>query len=128
MLAQLLEKQGIGARVVSSEEVAAANMARLDVTGTQLACLSYLEPGGFSNARYLVRRLRRRLPRAKIIVGFWLLTEEDALRREALRETGADLVVTSLREGADVVVTSARGSPEPHAETMSDAVVLQRHA
>jgi predicted PurR-regulated permease PerM len=107
MLAQLLEKQGIGARVVSSEEVTAANMARLDVTGAQLACLSYLEPGGFSNARYLVRRLRRNLPRAKIIVAFWLLTEEDALRRDALKETGADLIVTSLQESVARIVATA---------------------
>jgi hypothetical protein len=128
MLAQLLEKQGIGARVVSNGEVSAANMARLDVTGAQLACLSYLEPGGFTNARYLVRRLRRKLPRAKITVGFWLLTEEDALRREALQETGADLIVTSLREAAEVIVASARSSPKPHAELMADAVIQQRHA
>ena len=62
MLAQLLEKHGIGARVVPSEAVSVANLARLDVTGVQMACLSYLEPGSFTNARYLVRRLRRRLP------------------------------------------------------------------
>jgi predicted PurR-regulated permease PerM len=110
MLAQLLEKRGLSARVVASEEVAAASMARLDVTGTQIACLSYLEPGGFTNARYLVRRLRRRLPRAKIIVGFWLLTDEDALRREALQETGADLIATSLQDAANLVVSNARNA------------------
>jgi hypothetical protein len=48
--------------------------------------------------------------------------------REALRETGADLIATSLRDAADLVISSARGSPEPHAEAMADAVVEQRHA
>jgi predicted PurR-regulated permease PerM len=108
MLAQLLEKQRIGARVVSSDDVAAATMFRLDVTGAQIVCLSYLEPGGFTNARYLVRRLRRKLPRTKIIVGFWLLTEEDAVRRMALQETGADLVATSLQEAVDEITAVAR--------------------
>lgn len=32
MLAQLLEKHGIGARVVASEEVSVANLVRLEVT------------------------------------------------------------------------------------------------
>jgi predicted PurR-regulated permease PerM len=105
MLAQLLEKQRIGAHVVSAEEVAAPNIARLDATGAQIACLSYLEPGGFTNARYLVRRLRRKLPRAKIILGFWLLT--DALRHEALQETGADLIATSLQESVARIVATA---------------------
>jgi hypothetical protein len=50
MLSQLLEKHGIGARVVPSEAVSVANLPRLDVTGVQMACLSYLEPGSFTNA------------------------------------------------------------------------------
>src|SRR6266446_6840230 len=66
MLAQLLKKHGIGARVVPSEAVSVANLVRLEVTGAQVACLSYLKPGNFTNARYLVRRLRRRRPRSGV--------------------------------------------------------------
>jgi hypothetical protein len=95
MLAQLLEKRGIGARVVSSEAVSVANLFRLDVTGVQMACLSYLEPGSFANPRYLVRRLRRRLPQAKIVDGFWTLAAQEAEERNALAATRADLVTTS---------------------------------
>jgi hypothetical protein len=57
-----------------------------------------------------------------------LVAEEDAVRREALRETAADFIATSLRDAADLVISGARGSPEPHAEAMADAVVQQRHA
>jgi hypothetical protein len=75
MLAQLLEKRGIGARVVPSDEVSVANLFRLDVTGVQMACLSYLEPSSFTNARYLVRRsapaepARSVLDRASTVLG-----------------------------------------------------------
>jgi hypothetical protein len=103
MLVQLLEKQGIAARVVPSEAVATENIFRLDVTDVDLVCLSYLEPGGFTNARYLVRRLRRKLPNAQIIAGFWMLSEADAKQRDALRESGADLVVTSLGQATEQV-------------------------
>jgi hypothetical protein len=102
MLVQLLEKQGIAARVVPSEAVATENILRLDVTDVDLVCLSYLEPGGFTNARYLVRRLRRKMPNAQIIAGFWMLSEADAKQR-ALRESGADLVVTSLGQATEQV-------------------------
>jgi predicted PurR-regulated permease PerM len=108
MLAQLLEQRGIGARVVPSEAVSVANLFRLDVTGVQLACLSYLEPGSFTNARYLVRRLRRRLPQAKIVAGFWTLTAQEAEVRDALAATRADLVVTSLRQAVEQVVNAAK--------------------
>jgi predicted PurR-regulated permease PerM len=96
MLAQLLQKHGIGARVVPSEAVSVPNLFRLDVTGVQMAFLCYLEPGSFSNPRYLVRRLRRKLPRATIVVGFWALKREAAEERNALTTTGADLVAVSL--------------------------------
>jgi predicted PurR-regulated permease PerM len=78
MLAQLLERHGIGAQVVASDAASAANLFALDATGVQLACLSYLEPGGFTNARYLARRLRRKLPGARIFIGFWTLPTRKA--------------------------------------------------
>ena len=108
MLAQLLEKHGIGARVVPSEAVSVANLFRLEVTGVQVACLSNLEPGNFTNARYLVRRLRRRLPQAKIVAGFWTLAAQEAEERGALAATRADCFVTSLRQAVEQVVNAAK--------------------
>jgi predicted PurR-regulated permease PerM len=125
MLAQLLEKHGIGARVVPSEAVSVANLLRLDVTGVQMACLSYLEPGGsFTNARYLVRRLRRRLPQAKIVDGFWTLTAQEAEARDALAATRADCVVTSLRQAVEQVVNAAKdaASADLESETRAPAI------
>ncbi len=113
MLAQLLERHGIGAQVVASEAASAANLFALDATGVQLACLSYLEPGGFTNARYLARRLRRKLPGARIFIGFWTLTDEEGAELRALTATGADLVVTSLRKAVDHIVGAARDSARP---------------
>jgi predicted PurR-regulated permease PerM len=110
MLAQLLERHGIGAHVVASEAASAANLFALDATGVQLACLSYLEPGGFTNARYLARRLRRKLPGARIFIGFWTMTDEEGAELRALTATGADLVVTSLRKAVEHIVGAARDS------------------
>jgi predicted PurR-regulated permease PerM len=107
MLAQLLEKHGIAARVVPSEAVSAANLSRLDVSGVQMACLCYLEPGSFSNPRFLVQRLRRRLPQAKIVAGFWTLTQQEVEERNALHVTRADLVATSLRKAVEQVLDAA---------------------
>src|SRR5271156_3285842 len=73
MLAQLLQKHGIGARVVPSASVSPPNLFALDTTGVQMAYLCYLEPGSFTNPHYLVRRLRRKLRTATIVSGFWTL-------------------------------------------------------
>ena len=107
MLAQLLGKHGIGARVVPSQAVSAANIVRFDAVDAPIVCLSYLEPGGLTSARYLARRLRRKLPRAKILLGLWTLSEGDSERLNALKETGVDLVVTSLRQAVEGVLAEA---------------------
>ncbi len=117
MLAQMLTKVGIGVRVVASAAVSTPNLAHLDTSGVRMVCLSYLEPGDFTNARYLVRRLRRKLPDTRIIVGFWALSAADAIARETLRETTADEVVTSLRQAFNIIVGIATGNvPEPEAQ------------
>jgi predicted PurR-regulated permease PerM len=124
MLSQLLEKHGIGARVVPSEAVSVVNLPRLDVTGVQLVCLSYLEPGSFTNPRYLVRRLRRRLPQAKIVDAFWTLTAQEVEERDALAVTRADCVVTSLRQAVEQVVNAAKeaASADLKDETRAPAI------
>jgi hypothetical protein len=61
-----------------------------------------------THARYLVRRLRRRLPNVKIQLGLWTLSDEQARNLDALRETGADIVVTSLGQALSEVDKAAR--------------------
>ena len=103
MLAQLLQKHGIGARVVPSEAVSVPNLFRLDVTGVQMAFLCYLEPGSFSNPCYLVRRLRRKLPKATIVAGFWTLKKNEIEERNAAdahgRRPRRRVVTASSRAG-----------------------------
>ena len=107
------------------DAVSVANLPRLDVTGVQMVCLSYLAPGSFTSARYLVRRLRRRLPQAKIAAGFWTLTAQEAEERDALAATRADCVVTSLRLAVEHVVNAANeaASADLEAEIRAPAVV-----
>jgi hypothetical protein len=108
LLADLLRKRGIGARVAPCEAMQSHAVSRLDVEGVQLVCLSYLDAEAFTHARFLVRRLRRRLPQARIVVGYWTLAEDAAARRDPLAATGADLVVTSLRQAVDTIVAASR--------------------
>ncbi|HEX2137318.1 MAG TPA: AI-2E family transporter, partial [Microvirga sp.] len=71
----------------------------LDVTDVQMVCISYLEISGApAHLRYLLRRLRQRIPHAPILVGLWP-ADEAILKDEKLRAAvGADYYVTSLRE------------------------------
>ena len=57
-----------------------------------------LPPGGLAHTRYLCKRLRARLPEARIVVGRWGLKGNVEQNLEQLREAGADQVETTLLE------------------------------
>ena len=113
MLAQLLVKHGLGARVVPHEAVSRSNVIGLDVSGVAMVCISYLEiSGNPAHLRYLIRRLRQKLPDAPILVGLWP-AEDAVLREEALRKAiGADYYVSALREGVKACLDAARKAAE----------------
>jgi len=92
MLAQLSTAHGLAARVEGAESLSSTNVFRLETTGVVTVCLIYLDSSGPAHMRYSVRRLRRKLPKATIILGCWVKDiDPDAL--EALRDNAkADLV------------------------------------
>jgi hypothetical protein len=105
----LLRKHGIGARVVPYQAVSRSRIGTLDVTGAAMVCISYLEISGSpAHLRYLLRRIRQRLPKAPILVGLWPAEEAVLRDRQVQAALGADLYTTSLREAVNACLEAAR--------------------
>jgi predicted PurR-regulated permease PerM len=99
MLAQVLRKHGLGTRVVSRDAVSRAGIVSLDTQGITMVCITYLEiVGSPAELRYLIRRVRSRLPDVSIVVGLWPGADPILENKEQLRTAGADHYVTSLRD------------------------------
>jgi hypothetical protein len=79
-----------------------------------MAYLCYLEPGAFTNPHYLARGLRRKLPKATIVGGFWTLKADEAEEHSALTKTGVDLVAILLHQAVAQVITAAREAADTH--------------
>jgi hypothetical protein len=108
MLAQLLRKHGLGAEVVPHHAVARDRVNSLDVSGVAMVCVSYLEiSGNPAHLRYLLRRLRQRLPGAPVLVGLWPAEEAVLSDRQLQKTVGADHYVSSLREAVNVCLQAA---------------------
>ena len=108
MLAQLLKKHGLGAEVVPHHAVARDRVNNLDVLGVAMVCVSYLEiSGNPAHLRYLLRRLRQRLPGAPVLVGLWPAEEAVLSDRQLQKTVGADHYVSSLREAVNVCLQAA---------------------
>jgi hypothetical protein len=116
MLAQLLHKSGLEARVLPHEATSRLRIGTLEGEGVAMVCLCYLELGGTpSHLRYMLRRLRQRLPHARLLVGLWP-AEQVILTDDRLRAAvGADVYTSSLREAVEACLEAARAEIRPAA-------------
>ena len=109
ILAQLLEKHGVTARTVGFEDVSRRGIATLDLSGVAMVCVAYLQvKGSPSHLRYLLQRLRERLPRQKLLVGLWPENDAALSDRETQDMLGADLYVTTLLQAVEHCIAEAR--------------------
>ena len=109
ILAQLLVKHGLGARVVPHEAVSRREVETLDLAGVAMVCIAYLEiKGAPSHLRYLLQRLRDRLDGQKLLVGLWPAGDAALSDETVSRQIGADVYVSSLRDAVEQCVAQAR--------------------
>jgi hypothetical protein len=99
LLAQILRKHGLGARVVPYAAVSRREIGTLEVEGVRMLCVCSVELRGVpSNLRYLLQRLRRKAPKASTLVGMWQDNDPAPRDDDLRRSLGANVLVSSLRE------------------------------
>jgi hypothetical protein len=91
-----------------------------------VVCLSTLSPGGLSQARGIISRLRRRFPKVKVLVGRWGQSGDTGQTEKYLRSSGVDQVGWTLRETIGQLVpkreeltTPSMVKPQPEAERVT---------
>ncbi|KQU50968.1 transporter [Bosea sp. Leaf344] len=110
MLAQLLDKHGIRTAVESPEALARPNVVDLQARKYALVCLCYIDAGSPAHMRYNLRRLRRRLPDASLMLAC-LSLPAGATSSVLGDDTRADLVAGSLREAVKLCIDAVRLPP-----------------
>jgi hypothetical protein len=76
MLARVLAQQGVAVKVCASKLLTNEMVEQVLSTSTRLLCVSVLPPSSVLPASLVCRRLREKLPDARIAVGLW---DESAL-------------------------------------------------
>ena len=114
MLGQLSTAHGLAARVEAADALSTANIFRLETAGVAIVCLIYMDASSPAHMRYSVRRLRRKLPKATIILGCWLKDMEPAAL-ETLREGAkADLAAASLGQAVKLCIEATGVEDDSH--------------
>ncbi len=125
ILAQLLEREGLSIRELTADDLQTAQLRKHDLSDVSVVALSYMNADSLAHARFLVRRLRRRMPDAMIVVGFWTFLPEEREQREPETATGADAIATTLAEAVETVLRAGvpeAGDDKPAAEPRREMV------
>ena len=111
MFAQLCRAHGLGTAVEAASALSTSNIDQLQTEAVALVCVSSLG-SSISALRYMVRRLRRKLPNAKIMIGLW--SKNDAADRMADIKTIAksDLTVSTFQDGLRTCIAEATSDSE----------------
>lgn len=96
MLRQLLDPARWEVEILPVDVLSAELVSLVAEQAPAVICVGALPPGGLAHTRYLCKRLRSRLPAAKIVVGRWGLKGDEERDREQLHEAGADQVEVTL--------------------------------
>ena len=120
IVASLMHRAGIPARVLPPVSVRREALRQLDVSGIETICLVYLGEHTRSYARFVVRQLRRQHPGLRLVVIMLGAAAESML--ELTGTLSADAIVTKAADAIDAVkmsspsVDEVDGVEEPPAE------------
>jgi hypothetical protein len=118
ILAQLLERRSISARVAGPEALTTGGIFALKANGAQSICVFYLDHRSLAAVRYSVRRLRKKFVNIPIAVCLWGSTDLSSMA-DAAR---ADATVNSLQDTIDFCVRTS--TAEASREDLSTAPVV----
>ena len=128
MLAQLLRQQGLAAEVAMQDTVSRTGIDRFERDSVAIICVCYVDTSGSTSAmRFLVRRLRQRLPDAQLLVAVWpkdhLLLSAERLKQNLGEAEYVSSLRGALKYCAAVIAGLTDGRTTPQAR---EAQVAQR--
>ncbi len=98
MLRQAMDPAEFEFEICSSDLLVSETVERIGRSVADAVCIGSMPPGGLTTAKLLCRRLRKRYPRATLLVVRWGGSGHIAQEREALQAAGATSVFTSVEE------------------------------
>ena len=100
MLSQLLEFEGISARLVAVSTLAGEMLQEMDTLTPRSVCVCAMPPAATSHARYVCKRILARFADMKVVVGIWNSPDLDRAR-ERIRTSGTERVVGTFANAID---------------------------
>ncbi|MCA1408446.1 AI-2E family transporter [Ensifer sp. IC3342] len=113
MLAQVVTIQGAEAQSASYRDLKLSNIRTLALEGRSAAIIGFLNQDSRRHAKFIVRRLKRLTPAARIGVAFWRENREGASdgKAQLIEELQADFVAFSIVDAARESLSEGEARP-----------------
>ena len=107
IIAQLVSREGIGARAEDRDALSISRIFSLDTEDVGLVCLCFIGETTSAQIHYAVRRLRRKMPQAFIMLT--LIGSSSAFDEQFMSSAGIGSIQTSLRGTRDEILKVVKG-------------------
>jgi hypothetical protein len=129
MLAQILTKRGVSALSLPYERAGFESSLSVDNREAKLVYLSYFGADSKpAHVRYIIRRLRRLMPRAKFVACFWMLRDERTKLEEWKTTVNADFAAASLKDATTICRSEMLSAGEAEPVSVDPNMVLANTA
>ena len=110
MLAQLLRKEGFAAEVAVQDTVSRKGIDRFERDKVATICVCYVDSSGSTSAmRFLIRRLRQRLPNTQLLIAVWPKDHPMLSDKRLKQSLGEVEYKSSLRAAAKFCIAATAG-------------------
>jgi hypothetical protein len=125
MLVRLLWNEGMSAKCAVAKLTVGELLAWVRKAGANVVCISVVVPSTLIHARYLCAKFRSVSPGLTIVVGLWGRQDLAPETLAAMRDSGADEIVTSLAEALTrIAVHNSRNDSGPAVMSGCDSRIL----
>jgi predicted PurR-regulated permease PerM len=107
MLLRVLAQQGVRATMFPTALLASEMVEQAAKAQTRLFCISLLPPGSIRQALYACKRLRDRIPDARLLVGMWGERIVHERRLQRFRRVKVSGILTTLRDMVKEIAATA---------------------
>jgi hypothetical protein len=117
LLAHLLSRKGCRAEVVANPAVSRGNIGNFGTEGVSALVVCYVDfAGATAPLRFLLRRLRQRLPEAQLFVAVW--PQDHPLLQDHDLQSGVGVTcATSLRQAVSLCLATDGNTPSERSTT-----------
>jgi hypothetical protein len=117
----LRSEQSVGIAEALPAQALTSDRHEASLDHATVICLSLISTHSPVRARYIIRRLSRRAPRARVLVGFWNLSRDELAATVATIARPDSVVATSLRDA----VTKLQSNMSPSGEAPRAVQVVE---